>query len=164
MGLLFFSALAMGTADSSMASSRATKKLGLFVGIVSEPFPSVFGFNAAYNIHPRIRLGAGYGSISATSAAYTVDITTLEASAKFFILDWNFAPFVGGGLSSISGTISGTGKTSGLSLTQTGLFPNIGFGIDWQTYLGFNLGFDYKMLFANGTTQGLPGFYLGWYF
>jgi hypothetical protein len=104
-----------------------------------------------------VRLGFGYGTVSDTASG--VDVSTIEFSAKLFPLDWNFAPFAVIGFANVSGTVgagSSTIKGAGSALTY-------GFGIDWQTNLGFNLGFDYK--FVNlGEAIGLPGGYIGWYF
>lgn len=162
-GLLLALQILIGTPEAS-ASSRATKKIGLSVGILTEPFPSVIGYNLSYNLAKFLRLGVGYGNISLTSTAYTVDVTTIAFDVKGFLLDWNFAPFLNLGYTNVSGTISGTGSASGLSVTSTGGALYYGAGIDWQTYLGFNLGFEYKMFTKNSQTVGAPGLYLGWYF
>jgi hypothetical protein len=142
----------------SMASSRATKKFGLAVGLVTEPFPSLLGFTASYNLIKYLRLNVGYGTVSDTTNG--IDVTTLEFSAKIFPLDWNFAPFASLGYSNVSGSVGVASST----IKATGGAFVYGFGIDWQTNLGFNLGFDYKIASVGGQSTALPGGYLGWYF
>jgi hypothetical protein len=113
----------------------------------------------------QLRLTAGYGSINASATGFNVDVTTIGVDAKLFLLDWSFAPFVSGGFTSVSGTISGTGTTSGIALANTGTAASVGFGVDWQTWVGFNLGLEYKTILGSSLgITGLPGLYLGWYF
>lgn len=162
-GLLLLLQTTFGALDAN-ASSRAVKKFGVAVGLLTEPLPSTVGFSASYNLAHFLRLGVGYGSFSFSSTAYTLDITTIGVDAKVFPLDWNFSPYASIGFTSISGTISGTGEASGLSLTSTGGAITYGAGIDWQTYLGFNLGVAYKIISKNGASAGIPGFYIGWFF
>lgn len=150
------------------ASSRASKKIGLSVGLVSSPFPSLVGYNLSFNALNFLRLTAGYGSISVGTndalATYTADLKTIAFDAKGFLLDWNFAPFVCLGYTSVSGTITGTTTAGGTSLASTGSSIYYGGGLDWQTNIGFNLGFEYKMATISSNSIGLPGVYFGWYF
>ncbi|NDG85559.1 MAG: hypothetical protein EBX52_11075 [Proteobacteria bacterium] len=161
--VLVLIALFAGTV--AQAGSRASKKLGLGIGLVTEPFPSVLGFNASYNFMNQLRLTAGYGSISATGAGYNMDVKTYALDAKLFLLDWSFAPFVSLGYSIVSGTVAGNGTTSGISLAGTGSSANFGLGVDWQTWVGFNFGLEYKSLIGTSVgSVGAPGIYLGWFF
>lgn len=146
------------------ASSRSTKKIGLSVGILTEPFVSLMGYNLSYNIKQWLRVTAGYGTSKVTGSSFNIDVNTIALDAKFFLLDWNFAPYVDLGYSKISGKVTGTGDLGGLSLSQTGGAIYYGAGIDWQTYFGFNLGFNVKMMTLNGQKATIPGAYLGWYF
>lgn len=147
----------VGAADAQ-ASSRATKKIGLGIGLVTNPFPSLLGFSASYNLHKQVRLTAAYGTVSDT--ALGIDVKTFEVAAKVFFVDWNFAPFGAIGYSNISGSM-GAGNST---IKATGSALDYGFGLDWQTYLGFNLGLEYKMISVSGQSTGLPGAYIGWYF
>jgi hypothetical protein len=146
------------------ASSRSVKKFGVGVGLITEPFPSVIGYNVSYNLAQFLRLGVGYGSISASGAGYSFDVKTIAVDAKAFLLDWNLSPFVNLGFTNVSGTISGTGSASGLSLTSTGSSIYYGGGLDWQTNFGFNIGFDFKVMSIGGQSLSAPGAYFGWYF
>lgn len=134
------------------------KKFGLAIGLVTEPFPSVVGYTASYNLAKFLRLNFGYGTVSDTASG--IDATTIEFSAKLFPLDWSFAPFAVLGFTNVSGTL-GAGNST---LKGTGSALTYGFGLDWQTGIGFNLGFDYKLVSLGGQSNGLPGAYLGWYF
>ena len=153
----------VGTPDAQ-ASARSTKKFGLSVGILTEPFLSLMGYNVSYNIKQWVRVTAGYGTSSASGSTYNIDVNTIALDAKLFLLDWNFAPYVDVGYSKISGTVTGTGDLGGLRLSQTGGAIYYGAGIDWQTYFGFNLGFNLKMMSLGGQSASIPGFYAGWYF
>jgi hypothetical protein len=157
--------IAVVAGPDAHAGSRASKKLGLGVGLITEPFPSLFGFNVSYNVMNHLRLTGGYGSISASSAGYSMDVKTYALDAKFFILDWAFAPFVSLGYSLVSGTVTGTGSASGISLAGTGGSANFGIGVDWQTWVGFNFGLEYKSLIGTSVgSVGAPGAYIGWFF
>jgi hypothetical protein len=150
--------------NEAQASARNTKKIGVSVGILTEPFVSLMGYNLSYNIKQWVRLSAGYGTSNATGDGYSIDVNTIAIDAKFFLLDWNFAPYLDVGYSKISGTVTGTADLGGFSLTQTGGAIYYGAGLDWQTYFGFNLGFTFKMMSLNGQRASIPGAYLGWYF
>ena len=153
-------------------SSRGKKAIGIGVGLITEPVPSLLGFNLAYNFNEHFRLTAGYGSISSsgtndvTHLPYSFSLKTYGLDAKFFPLAWNFAPFISGGASLVTGSITGTGTISGLSsFSATGTFYDLGAGIDWQTNFGFNIGFEFKKVFGSSIKSvGLPGVYFGWYF
>jgi hypothetical protein len=153
----------IGSPDAN-ASSRSTKKFGLSVGLLTEPFLSLMGYNVSYNIKQWVRVSAGYGSSTASGTGFNIDVNTIALDAKFFLLDWNFAPYLDVGYTKLSGTVTGTGDLGGLSLSQTGGAIYYGFGLDWQTYLGFNLGFNYKLMSLNSQSAAIPGFYAGWYF
>jgi hypothetical protein len=149
----------------SEASSRASKKLGLSVGILTEPVPSLIGYNLSYNLSNRFRIGLGYGSVSSTDPNFTVDVKTYGLDAKFFLTNSNVAPFVGGGASRVIGSITGSGSVGGLNLGAAGTFYAASVGLDWQAGLGFNFGVEYKYLMGSGiTASGIPGVYFGWYF
>jgi hypothetical protein len=94
-----------------------------------------------------------------------MDVKTYALDAKLFLLDWSFAPFVSLGYSFVSGTVSGSGTSSGISLSGTGKSANFGLGVDWQTWAGFNFGLEYKSLIGTSVgSVGAPGVYIGWFF
>ena len=164
LGAVLFFITLLGSPDAN-AGSRSNKKLGVGVGLITEPFPSILGFNLAYNIMDQLRLTAGYGTINASATGFSVDVTSIGLDAKLFLLDWSFAPFVSGGVTTVTGTVSGTGTTSGISIANTGTAASVGFGVDWQTWIGFNFGLEYKTLLSSSLgSTGAPGLYLGWYF
>lgn len=162
--LIMIAALVATSGTDANASARATKKVGLAIGFITEPIPSLIGYSLSYNFNNRMRATVGYGAVSATGGTLNVDVTTLGFDLKYSLLDWNFAPFLSGGFTNVSGTVSGTGSTSGLSISSTGFAGTFGAGLDWQTYFGFNLGLAYKYVMASGNAYGAPGLYIGWYF
>jgi len=67
------------------AGSRSTKKIGVGIGLITEPFPSVLGFDLAYNVMDQLRITAGYGTINTSTTGFSADITTIGVDAKFFL-------------------------------------------------------------------------------
>jgi len=162
---VFFLFLLITVSQQAHASSRSVKKRGLSVGLITEPVPSLIGYSFSYNVSNKLRLGLGYSSISSSDSYYTIDVKTLGLDAKYFITNSNLALFVGGGISHMSGTISGSGSIAGLSLLKVGSFFSTGVGLDWESDRGLNLGVDYKLLFGSSVSgAGVPGGYVGWYF
>jgi hypothetical protein len=165
IGLFLLTLTCLTPLPDASAGPRAAKKLGIGIGLITEPFPSLLGYTLAYNLGDHFRLTGGYGSVSASGTNFSVDVKTYGLNLKYFPLSWSFAPFLEAGASSISGTVTGSGTVSGLSLASTGLFYSAGGGLDWQTGIGFNLGLSYKVLFGkNASSVAAPGFHLGWYF
>ena len=164
VALFCVSSLFSGVA--SQASSRSVDKIGLSLGLISEPAVSLLGYNLSYNLNNRLRVTAGYGSVSSSGSGFDIDVTTIGVNAKYFLLDWNFAPFVGAGASSIGGTVTGTGDVGGINVSGTGVLFSGLIGVDWQTSVGFLLGVEYALLFGKGISSGtgVPGFYVGWVF
>jgi hypothetical protein len=155
----------VSSSQEAQASSRAVKRLGLSVGILTEPVPSLIGYNLSYNLSNRLRLTVGYGSVSANDPNFTVDVQTYGIDGKFFVTNSNVAPFVGFGASRVIGSVTGSGTVGGLSLSAGGTFYGPSVGFDWQSNLGFNFGIEYKYLMGQGIqSTGLPGVYFGWYF
>jgi hypothetical protein len=151
--------------ENANASSRGMKKIGLNVGLITEPLPSLIGYGFAYNVSNKVRLGFGYGTISSSDSSFTINVKTVGLDAKYFITNSNLALFLCGGASHISGSISGSGSIAGLSLSKVGNFFTTGAGLDWQSDRGLNLGIEYKLLFGSGISgSGAPGGYIGWYF
>ncbi len=145
--------------------SREEHPFGVELALLTEPFPSLWGINLSYNIIQWVRVTVGYGSFSATDALsnYKATFTTIDANVKGFLAPWTFAPFLSLGYTHVSATITGVGTGVG-GLTGAGSSPFYGFGFDWQTHGGFNLGFEYQLTSIDHTAIGLPGFYLGWFF
>lgn len=147
------------------AGARSEHKIGLFAGIITEPFPSMYGFNAGYNILDFLRASAGIGFLNYTDPSYTLDVTTLNLDVKAFIPEIAFSPFVMIGVSKVSLVVAGTDPDlSALGgFGASGSSVVFGGGIDWQTHVGFNIGVSYKYV-TIGEGGGLPGLYVGWYF
>jgi hypothetical protein len=154
-----------GASPEAQASSRAAKRIGLSVGILSEPAPTLIGYNLSYNFSKRARLTLGYGSVSASDPNFTIDVKTYGADLKVFLTESNVSFFGGASVSRVIGSISGSGSVGGLSLSSGGTFYGPSVGLDWQAGLGFNFGVEYKYLMGKDiTATGLPGVYFGWYF
>ncbi len=152
-------------ASDSEASSRTSKKVGLSVGILTSPAPTLIGYNLSYNLASRVRMTVGYGSVTASDPNFNVDLKTYGLDVKTFVTQSNVAPFVGASVSRVIGSVTGSGSVGGLSLTTGGTFYGPSVGFDWQAGIGFNFGIEYKYLMGEGiSATGLPGVYFGWYF
>ena len=160
---LFLITLLSCLSPSAEASLRDSKRIGIGLGLITEPFPSLMGYTLDYNLNERIRLTAGYGAITFTGTDSVIDVKTYGLDAKYFLLPWTFTPFVSGGVSAVTGTVSGVGSTSGISLGTTGTSFSAGVGIDWQMDWGLTVGFEYKTLFLSERVSA-PGFYFSFHF
>ena len=162
---LLIVAVSMTTTLSTTAhANRSAKKIGIGVGLITEPAPSVLGYTLDYNLNDRFRITAGYGNISFTGTSSKLELTTIGADVKYFLLPWTFAPFISGGASSVTGTLSGTETVSGISISETGMVYSGGAGIDWQMGWGLTVGMEYKYLKTKTSSFSVPGFYFGFHF
>ena len=156
--------LAVAATSQEARADRTAKPFGVYLGLLGNPFPSIWGVNVGYNALPFLRGSIGYGKTSVSDPTITVDASTIAFEAKGTVPDWNFSPCVSLGYTNVSMTISGTGSTDSLAgLSGSGGSMYVGFGFDWQTNVGFALGLEYKLLLTSGGS-GLPAIYLGWYF
>lgn len=148
-------------------SNRMKHQIGVHVGLLGDPYPTLVGFNANYNAMDWLRATAGFGQISAdvsdVSGTATFKATTFGFGARFFVPDWSFSPVGGISWATVSVTVTGTalGDVAGFSGSGSHLYATIGF--DWQTGMGFSLGGGYNMSFKSAV-PGVPYINLGWYF
>lgn len=161
---LFAVLLASNPTFAADGSSRGAKKLGLHIGLLGDPSPTVIGFNANYNLTRWMRATAGYGSISATTLTGTLKATTMGGGVRFFHPGWNFSPVVGLSYAKVTlsttGTVLTTDEVGGFSASDSHLYYTA--GIDWQMGFGMNLGFGVNTSLK--TKEQLPFFNIGWYF
>lgn len=145
-------------------SNRSKKKLGVHVGLLGDPFPTLVGFNANYNVMDWARATVGYGSVSADVTGGKLTATTFGLGARFMVPNWSFSPVVGLSWATVSVTAEGTGvigDVGGFSGSASHLYAT--FGVDWQSGIGFNFGAGYNYSLKSGV-GGLPYVNLGWYF
>ncbi|MEP0823091.1 MAG: hypothetical protein HRF44_09610 [Ignavibacterium sp.] len=157
--------LASATApDLHAQSNRMKQKLGLHLGLVGDPFPTLTGANVNYNVTDFLRASAGYDSFSVSVTGGDLTASTFGAGVRAMLPAWNFSPVLGLSWATVSVSASGTGvigDTGGFSASASHLYAT--FGIDWQTGSGFNLGAGYNYSLKSGV-GGLPYVNLGWYF
>src|SRR5436305_524646 len=79
--------------------AREQHKLGVSVGLIDQPFPSIWGANLNFNALSFARLTGGVGFINATgvstgSPGTTVNtsLTTIAGEAKLMVPEWSFSP------------------------------------------------------------------------
>ena len=151
------------TSNETFASSRGNKKVGLTYDLLGHPMLSIAGYNLAWHPTSRFRVAAGYSNGDLTDGIIVYNIETVGAHALFFLLDWNFTPFVGAGYGSTTLTLSaGSGDSKfGLGSGTVGL-PYISYGLDWVTDWGLSLAFGINT--ASKLNSSLPYFSIGFFF
>ena len=151
------------TSHSVHASSRDSNKFGFTYDLLGHPLLSLAGYNLAWHPTGRFRVAVGYSNGDLTSGLLTYNIETVGAHALFFLLDWNFTPFVGVGYGSTTLTLSaGSGDSKfGIGAGTVGL-PYISYGFDWVTNWGLSLAFGINP--ATKLDASLPYFSIGFFF
>lgn len=145
-------------------SNRSEKKLGVHVGLIGDPFPTLIGGNVNYNVMDWARASVGYGSFSVSATGGDLTASTFGLGARFMVPDWNLTPVVGISWAtvSVSASVAGvSGDIGGFSGSASHMYAT--FGFDWQTGGGFNVGAGYNLSLKSGV-GGLPYVNLGWYF
>ncbi|MEK6577779.1 MAG: hypothetical protein AABZ55_01015 [Bdellovibrionota bacterium] len=143
---------------------RMANKMGVHLGLLGDPFPTLAGINLDYNVCSFARATAGYGSISATTVGGELKATTIGAGIRTFHPEWNFSPVVGLSWANVSVTSTGTLGTltvGGFGASASHLYAT--FGLDWQAGSGFNFGAGYNLSLKSGV-GGLPYINIGWFF
>lgn len=164
---LFTGAALADEAGQSRTSASATghldKPFGAYVG-VGNPYPSILGLNAAYNVLPNLRATAGYGEIEVTTSmtfsnngvtSEKVTAKTYGAGVDYLILDSSFTPVVGvhGGYFDVKG--KGTFSVQGFDKSTALAYANA--GIDWTADGGFNLGAGLNVALLGGRGANFYG-------
>lgn len=163
------SAFALPAKSFAAGNNRTSHPFGLYLSLLGDPFPSVWGINAAYNLAPWARLAAGYGSVSGTSInaslqTVTINMTTIGAGLKFMLPEANFTPVLGVNWAQVTVSTSGGSLSSTFNgFTASGSHIYATAGLDWTSSGGFNLGAGYNFSFTNGV-GGAPFISLGWFF
>ena len=144
-------ALLLGT--SAQAGVRAEHWSG-FDFTAGMPFPSVIGLMLGFNTGDEARVSIGAGSF--------VHWATYTADAKAFLSEGQWSPYIGAGLSYMTGTAS-TYLIWDLQFDHA-FVPYFEGGMDFQSDLGVHVTFNLAGSAPNGRVMVLPGLALGWYF
>ena len=151
-------ALASPTSVSTPLSAlnRETKKMGAYLSVLGDPFPTALGINAAYNLKNFLRGHAGFGQVSVTTlGGATSSMTTIGAGVDALWPEWNLSPLVGVAYSRVF--LSG----SGFNVSADNVYAKL--GIDWQSATGLNLGVGFNVALV-GVSGSTPYVNAGWYF
>ena len=168
LGAVAFAAENESTASAGL-SNRMNNKLGAFVGIVGDPYPSILGVNVGYNVTDFMRASLGYGSIEVTTgmsvngssvATTSTKVTSVGAGLTGFMPGWNLSPTAGLHITNVSTEGDGEIEVQGFQGNGTLLYGSL--GLDWQAGSGFNLAAGYNVPFG----KGAGGLYAsaGWFF
>lgn len=159
-----FCTAAHAASEEGEISTRAgnpEKKYGLYLGI-GNPYPTLIGVNAAYNISPNLRASLGYGQIDVTSSmnvsggtvtSSTVSAKTYGAGVEYLFLETHFRPITG--LHAGYLQVSGDGDISLNNLKKNSAFLYANAGFDWLTNSGFQLGAGVNVNVAGGSGAGI---------
>jgi hypothetical protein len=150
----------------STDSYRMSRRTGMYLAY-GDPYPTVLGVGAAYQITDYLKAQVGFGKqtvISGISFAgiSTATATTFGLGLKGTVPGWNLTPTVGLHFAHLS--YSGTGVSVG-GFTASGSHLYTSFGFDWQTKAGFNLTGGYQLSFKSGVGGGLylgAGWFVDW--
>jgi hypothetical protein len=155
--------------NSVTSTVERPKKFGVYASL-GNPFPTVFGLNAAYNVSPHLRAMAGYGEVSVTSsititdqgvATENITAKTYAAGAEYLFLDTPLRPAAGlhAGYFQVDG--KGDISVNGFNSSSGYAYANI--GADWVSQSGLQVGAGINMAFLGTSSAGM---YLdsGWYF
>ncbi len=155
------------TSETTEASNRMKRRLGAYVGLFGDPYPTIVGINVAYNALDFLRVSGGLGQLSASSSFGGADAsataTTIGAGARFFVPGWSFSPVAGLGFAYVNISQSGGMKVSVNNFDSSGAHLYGTIGVDWQAGNGFNVGGGYNLSFKSGV-GGQPYVNVGWFF
>jgi hypothetical protein len=170
LSVMSVGALAQGVSQGTAPTeNRSSKRMGVYVGVLGDPHPTLAGVNLAYNLSPMMRASVGYGKVTVSSAAISItddgisgssteeSMTTLGAAMKFLVPGMNLSP-------------SATVGYSHIALSDNLIIEDykannfyLGLGADWQGESGLNLGAGMN-LSMNGAAPSAPYFNLGYFF
>jgi hypothetical protein len=146
---------------SVVQSSRMHKRVGAYLGVLGDPFPTLVGVNLAYNVFDFLRATAGLGQVSASVGNASASATTVGAGARFLVPGWSLSPVAGLSVAYVGYSSSGGGVSVG-GFNSGGLHAYASLGVDWQTVSGFNLGAGVNVSTKAGVGV-LPYLNLGWF-
>jgi hypothetical protein len=159
----------VSSVSTHQESKAPAKKYGVYASI-GNPYPTLLGVNAAYNINSNLRATVGYGEVEATSSLTfddngfheeKVTAKTYAAGAEYLFLNSPVHGIVG--LRAGYFDVSGKGKIEidGFKKSTGYVYSNA--GIDWIGESGYQVGagMNVSLVGASGA-----GFYLnsGYFF
>jgi hypothetical protein len=164
LSVYFGATLTSPLARAADGGSRTLHRFGLYAGL-GDPFPSLWGIHAGYNLADFLRVTAGYGSFT----YFTVNVTSMNVGVKGFVPGWKVSPMVGVNYNLISSNATTITVNTLTFANPAGTNLNaltLNLGVDWQTDGGFLLGGAYNLpvgnaLWSGGSTFGI---YIGYFF
>jgi hypothetical protein len=138
-------------------SNRMNKKIGVSVGIVGDPYPSIFGVNGSYNLTDFVRASLGYGEVE----IFGNSLKTIGLGATAFVPGWSLTPTFGMHYSNI--TAEGDGELEIQGYKGSGNLAYTSLGFDWQAHNGFNISSGYNIPIT-GRGDGNVYASAGWFF
>jgi hypothetical protein len=165
---LFTSLLIGAQSFAAGGGSRSEKKIGVTLGILSDPTPSLWSIEGHFNLTNFLQIHGGYGAFNYGSGSSEAKTTAYGVGAKVFLPDWNFSPFAGFsyGRWNVDGNVVFFGKS--IPVDEALNVMTLNAGIDWQTGWGLNLGGGISYVLAPSEIADslsiIPQFYLGFYF
>lgn len=146
---------------SGKPSIRTEKRWGVFAGLLSEPAPSLWSINGAWNATDFLQLTVGYGQFT----HYAMQVHSFHAGAKVLVPTWSLSPYLGFNAGSL--TSNSRFVVQGQTINPSGLpvILTVKAGLEWLSPSGFLIGAAYNVAITGpfaGT--GSPGIYAGLFF
>lgn len=146
---------------SGKPSMRSERRWGIFAGLLSEPAPSLWSINGAWNASDFLQVTAGYGQFT----YYAMQVHSFHAGAKLLVPTWNLSPYLGFNAGSL--TSNSRFVVQGQTIDPSGLpvILTLKAGLEWLSPSGFLVGAAYNIAITGpfaGT--GSPGIYAGLFF
>ena len=155
------SAVAETGSVSMKAPENDVRHYGVYVGL-GNPYPTLLGINAAYNLDKNIRFSAGYGQIEVTSGISVngssvseskTTASTYGVGGEYLFSDWTVRPLIGLHAGYLS--VSGDGDISLNSMKKNSAFVYSNAGFDFMAQSGFEVGAGVQVALAGGSGAGV---------
>jgi hypothetical protein len=137
-------------------SNRMGHRIGAYLAVYGDPYPSKYGVNLAYNVYDFLRVTGGVG----TDTEH-VSVNSIGAGLKVMVPGLQLTPVAG--LNFAFANVQGGQPVNVRGFNASGSHAYVNLGADWQTGIGVNIGAGYIHSFRSGVEDSIyaqAGFYL----
>lgn len=155
--------------NSNSTSIRQNKNIGVQIGF-NNPYPSILGLTASYNLTDSSRISIGHSELKVTSGitfsnegitTSEAKLTTYSVGYDHFFTDWSFRPGAGVHVANLDFSGDGSLAVQGFDKDMTMAYCKLGF--DYQGDSGFQFSIGTNVAFT-GKTGGSGYLSGGWFF
>ena len=146
-------------AQETRTSAKPKRAIGTYVGL-GNPFPSILGVNAAYNVTNNIRAEIGYGEVEVTTSlsfngaefvSETTKATTYAVGGDYLFTDWAVRPLLGARIGYFD--ITGDGEFSVQGVDKSTFLSYLTAGFDYISGGGYYFGAGLNQAFVGASTS-----------